>query len=194
VVIENCRFSTLSSDQEGGALLVSNSSLLIAGSHFEENNAEFGGAPWPVSKEFGQEGLVNVVNASGTGVRNAHMGGDAVRHQGAAGRGAQHADRGSAATDRAAPGHHGGVGRVDDQRLAIAQDHARGQAARGWADARGVRVRGPVARDAQLGTAAAAVAAAARGGSAARRLTSEPPPPSAAPSRDCVRTGSRRMR
>ena len=40
MVIENCRFSTLSSDQEGGALLVSNSSLLIAGSHFEENVAE----------------------------------------------------------------------------------------------------------------------------------------------------------
>ena len=52
MVIENCRFSTLSSDQEGGALLVSNSSLLIAGSHFEENNAEFGGAPWPVFGEF----------------------------------------------------------------------------------------------------------------------------------------------
>jgi len=44
VVIEDCRFSRSSSDQEGGALLVSNSSLLIAGSHFEENTAEYGGA------------------------------------------------------------------------------------------------------------------------------------------------------
>ena len=45
IMIENCRISKTTSDGEGGALLVRNSSLLVYSSHFEENSAaEKGGA------------------------------------------------------------------------------------------------------------------------------------------------------
>ena len=43
IVIDNCRFTKCASDTEGGAIYVSNSSLTVLRSHFEENSAEDNG-------------------------------------------------------------------------------------------------------------------------------------------------------
>ena len=42
IVLENCRVTNATSDGDGGALLISNSSLLVVDSHFEENSARKG--------------------------------------------------------------------------------------------------------------------------------------------------------
>ena len=45
IVLDGCRVTNCGTDGEGGAVLVSNSSLLVTHSHFEENDAEvFGGS------------------------------------------------------------------------------------------------------------------------------------------------------
>ena len=44
IVLENCRVTNATSDGDGGALLISNSSLLVVDSHFEENSARKGGS------------------------------------------------------------------------------------------------------------------------------------------------------
>lgn len=43
VVIQNCRVTNCGTDQEGGAVFISNSTLIISGSHFEENEAGING-------------------------------------------------------------------------------------------------------------------------------------------------------
>jgi len=44
VVVSSCRVTRVASDGDGGALMISNSSLFVTDTHFEENSAEKGGA------------------------------------------------------------------------------------------------------------------------------------------------------